>query len=496
MSEVFMGSTWRGAGLGLLAWVMLVLGGCATSRAGAARSASLRTLVEAEGSAGGFFGQEADAFLELQEASGLEEEARHPVGAALYASQVHQLRDRLTKLAVTQRSFGPRLVFSWLLREVLGGGGRVPYAELLRRTERFRHLVVVRPDGYLVVALNGQPIQRLGQVRLEQGVFKVHRLVVGVFYFSHAGVLFPVDAALQRIDTSPWAEVGLGRDPLNAALDGAQDAMGELALALAGSVLHPIRTVEGLTQVPTAVAHLIASSPEYFAHYGAMSLQDQIREAARLSTHLLLLYGGAAGTAGTVGRAGELGMEMRVLSLTAQGELAERLVVVSGGALTTTLGAGAGAISILHMAVGSGGNWVPPVGGPGQWVEDTSSMSEDARAYQAQVTGVPKGWCYEVCRNGKCVKYDGYDPQTGTLLEAKGLGYDHFFGPGFEPIFDFNGLKQLRDQAQRQSRLAGGVRVRWHVAEPRMVAILQKLFKEWGVEGIEVVYTQPLLQVQ
>ncbi len=39
---------------------------------------------------------------------------------------------------------------------------------------------------------------------------------------------------------------------------------------------------------------------------------------------------------------------------------------------------------------GGGGGW-PPVGGPGQWVEDTSSMSEQARAYQAQVTGARGG---------------------------------------------------------------------------------------------------------
>jgi hypothetical protein len=471
--------------------VLVLLGGCATGP-GRVQRASPHTLAVAEGSAGGFPGHEVDAFQEVQEASGLGEEARHPAGTALYLEQARQLRGWLSKTAVTQRSFGPRLVLSRLLREVLAGGGRVTYAELLRRTERFRPLRVVRPDGYLVVALNGQPIQRMGQVTLKERAFKVGRLVVGAFYFSHGGVLFPVDEALHRIDTPPWAEVGLGRDPLNAALDGAQDAMGELVLALAGSVLHPIQTVEGLTQLPTAVAHLIASSPEYFARYGAMSLQDQIREAARLSTHLLMMYGGAAGTAGTVGRMGELGVEMRVLSLEARGELAERLVVVSGGTLTTTLGAGAGAISILHMAVGDGGNWVPPIGGPGQWVEDTSSMSERSRDYQAQVTGAPKGWCYEVCRNGKCVEYDGYDPQTRTLLEAKGLGYDQFFGPDLKPIFDFQGLDAIQLQAQRQSQLAGGLRVRWHVAEPRLVAILQKLFKQWGVEGIEVVCTQPL----
>lgn len=54
------------------------------------------------------------------------------------------------------------------------------------------------------------------------------------------------------------------------------------------------------------------------------------------------------------------------------------------------------------------------------------------------------------------------------------------------------GLKALENQAWRQVRLAGGLRVRWYVAEPRLVAILQKLFKLWEVDGIEVVYEQPL----
>ncbi|WP_239014633.1 Tox-REase-5 domain-containing protein [Archangium violaceum] len=392
---------------------------------------------------------------------------------------------------MTQRNFAPLRALSLLLREVLTGGKRVGYAELVRRTERFRHLVMVRPDGYLVTTLHGEPIQRLGAVKLEDGEFKVLRLVVGAFYFSHGGVLYPVNEALQRRDTSPWAEVGLGRDPLNAALDGAQEAMGELALALAQSILHPIRSAEGLTQLPTTVARLIASSPEYFARFGAMSLQDQIREAARLSTHLLMMYGGAAGTVGTVGRIGPLGSELPVLSLTATGELSLSTVVVSAGTLTTTLGAGVGAVSILHMSVAGNGGW-PPMGGPGQWVEDTSSMSERSRAYQAQVTGAPKGWCYKICRNGRCVEYDGYDPKTGTLLEAKGEGYDHWFKPNLEPLFEFEGLEGLERQARRQTQLAGGLRVRWHVAQPRMVPILQKLFSEWGVK-IEVEYTQPRL---
>jgi hypothetical protein len=178
---------------------------------------------------------------------------------------------------------------------VLEGGERVEYAELLRRTRRFGFLVLVRPDGYLVAALSGTPIQRMGTLKLERGEWKAGSLVVGEFYFSLGGVLYPVNDALRRMDTLPWAELRLGRDWLNAALDGAEDALGEMAVALAQSVLHPIRTVEDLAQLPTTVALLIASSPEYFERYGAMSREDQIREAARLSTHLVKRQGTARG---------------------------------------------------------------------------------------------------------------------------------------------------------------------------------------------------------
>ncbi|MFY0573673.1 hypothetical protein ACN28S_04245 [Cystobacter fuscus] len=182
-------------------------------------------------------------------------------------------------------------MLSWLLREVLVGGERVEYADLKWRAERFLFLVLVRPDGYLVAAPTGTPLQRLGPLQLVEGVWKVSPLVVGDFYFSRGGVFYPVNEALRRVDVPPLTELGLGRDPLNAALDGAQDALGEMVVALAQSILHPIRTVEDLTQLHGTVALLVASSPEYFARYGAMSREDQIREAARLSTHVLMMFG-------------------------------------------------------------------------------------------------------------------------------------------------------------------------------------------------------------
>jgi hypothetical protein len=284
----------RQLGTVLLALATVLLEGCATGspRGRIITGADLPSRgtpasEEVAGSAGGFPERTADPFQVVQEASGLEEEARHPAGAALYLGQARELLGRLAKTRVTVKNVAPRQVLYWLLREVLEGGERVEYADLQWRTERFWLLVLVRPDGYVVTALTSTPLQRLGPLRLVEGEWLAGGLRVGDFYFSRGGVFYPVTEALRRADSLPLAELGLGRDPINAALDGAQEAMGEMAVALAQSILHPIRSVEDLAQLPTTVALLIASSPEYFARYGAMSWEDQIREAARLWTELL-----------------------------------------------------------------------------------------------------------------------------------------------------------------------------------------------------------------
>lgn len=478
-------------GLLLLALSTLVLlGGCATSHSlGRPRSGA------GTGSAGGFPERTEDPFQIVQEASGLGEEARHPAGAALYQEQARQLLGRVMKTRATTRSFAPRRVLFWLLGEVLEGGERVEYAELRRRTRRFESLVLVRPDGYLVAALTGEPLQRMGQVMLEEGQWRVGRLAVSELYFSRGGVLYPVNDVLRRADGPPVAELSLGRDPLNAALDGAQDAMEEMVVALAHAVVHPIRTVADLGQLPTAVALLIASSPEYFARYGAMSHEDQLREAARLSTHVLMLLGGAEAS---VGRMGGLGAELPVLSLTREGELALSGVVVSGGTMTITVGVELGALSILHMAGsgpghGSGGSakagqssQSPPRQGPGRWTYKTpTTESADALDYQEQITSQPAWRVYMI----EDVEFDSF---TGKeLLEAKGPGYKRFLEedgtpkPWFEAGKGFQGLLV---QAERQSRLAERLKLPliWHVAEPEFAGFLRKLFGSKGWKNIEI----------
>ena len=447
----------------LLALVALVLlGGCATSPA--VRGGLVVTEGET-GGGGGFPERTEDAFQLAQASCGLEEDVRHPAGAALYAEQARRLLNQLNRIHVTQRGFAPCRALAWLLGEVLAGAERVEYADLRWRARRFESLVSMRPDGYLVAALTGEPLQYLGPVRLDEEGWKVGRLFVGDFYFSSAGVLYPVNEALRRGDSFPWAERGLEQDWLNAALDGSQEAMVEMTVALGRSVLHPIRSVEDLAQLPQTVALLIASSPEYFARYGNMPREEQIREAARLATHAVMLLGGGSGAVGSVGRMGGLGAELPVLSLSAEGVLVLSQVA-RGGAVAATLGVEVGGFSILSMAGGgrkTGGvgqvSGVAPPPGPGKWIHKTpTTESEDALDYQEQVTGQPAWRVYMIGD----MEFDGFD--GWKLLEAKGLGYCSFFNPDGTPKYWYvnsGKFRQMVEQAQKQGEVAKNAGLHW-----------------------------------
>jgi hypothetical protein len=195
----------------------------------------------------------------------------------------------------------------------------------------------------------------------------VQAMRVGAFDFDEGGVFYAVDESLQQ-QGLPVGERPLGRDPATAALLGAEDALKDMARGLAAFITHPVRTLEGLAQLPSTVAGLIASSPEYFARYRAMNLEDQVREAARLSMHVLTLQGGAA----TVGPRLASATRLPVLALSARGTLVVEEVAVPAGVMTTVVGAGAASASIVLMAQGSGqgggsqaaGSWPPPPGGP------------------------------------------------------------------------------------------------------------------------------------
>jgi hypothetical protein len=352
-----------------------------------------------------------------------------------------------------------------------------------------------------VRATTGVAVQKAGQVVLaEDGTLRAGRFEVGPFYAIEGGRLFPVDQRLEVPKGAPPAGLYEPDDnPALAVAEGAVLAVVDMVEGLYRLVFYTGETLEGLTQLPGAVKQLHENSPQLWDEFRHKPYAEKVRTVSRLATGAVLTVGTAgAGAAKAAAWGGKLGsLTVPLLSLTGDGLLAVRLVAVPVGAVVTAAAPAASATYVLHMATtsaqGAGGGGWPPVGGPGQWVEDTSSMSEQARAYQAQVTGAPRRWAYEVCRDGECVKYDGYDPKTGTLLEAKARGYQKWFDDDLTPTHEFyQGLDGMIKQATKQHRVAAGRPVRWHVAEPRMVAVLRKHFDESGLKTIEVIFTQPV----
>ena len=423
-------------------------------------------------------------------------------GRMLSPQQAMELLPHLLSTPVTLGNFGLRRMAAHLLLEVAAGGVPVPRDELHERMRRFSHLLVLRPDGYLVKATSGVAVQKAGQVVLaEDGTLRAGRFEVGPFYAIEGERLFPVNPRLEvPKGTRPAGLYEPDDNPALAAAEGAVLAVVDMVEGLYRLVFYTGETLEGLAQLPGAVRQLYENSPQLWEEFRHKPYAEKVRTVSRLATGAVLTVGTAgAGTAKVAAWGGKLGsLTVPLLSLSGDGLLAVRLVAVPIGSVATAAAPALSATYVLHMAntgargAGGGGGW-PPVGGPGQWVEDTSSMSEQARAYQAQVTGAPKGWCYKVCRNGKCVEYDGFDPKEGVLIEGKARGYEQWFGKNLKPKLDFyEGLADLVKQARRQFEMAGGVPIRWHVAEPRMVAVLRKHFDADGLYSIEVVHTPPV----
>jgi hypothetical protein len=438
---------------------------------------------------------EADDFQLLLRHTGLPDSMHPPPGQPLTPDKARALWRGLVDSPATPRTFAPRTVLARLLNEPLSSGQPLSRAELLSRTRRFQRLVVVCPDGYASRALDGTPLARLGPPSLHQGELYVQSMRVGAFHFDNGGVFYAVDESLRK-HGRPVGERPLGRDPLTAALLGTEDALAEMAQGLATLLTEPVRTLEGLRHLPSAVGGLLASSPEYFSRYGAMNLEDQVREAARLATHVLTLQGGAS----TVGPRLASTARLPVLSVSSQGTLVVRELAVSAGSATAVVGAGAASASIVLLSQAddpggggpSPGRWPPPPEGPGEWTPKREHMPGKSQRYQSQVTGAPEGWVYRV-RTGPgpkdFVDFDGF--KNGALKEIKGPGYRELLEKMHGKDW-FKGLDSMVKQAARQLDAARGTPIQWHFAEKEVADAVRQLFKTEGLEAIEVLYSPPL----
>lgn len=112
-------------------------------------------------------------------------------------------------------------------------------------------------------------------------------------------------------------------------------------------------------------------------------------------------------------------------------------------------------------------------------------MSERAADYQQQITGLPRGIAVEL--NG--VMFDGCRTTDGTMLEAKGPGFEFAMDENGDWKQWYNGKTRLDEQIADQSRAAGERLVEWHVAEPRVAQYIEKVAQTNGYTNVFVFHT-------
>jgi hypothetical protein len=437
---------------------------------------------------------EVDAFEALLVRAGLDDtDALPPEDAVLTPTEAARLLALLGERPVTLGTFPPRMAVGHLLREVLADGA-VSRQVLLGRVERFADVAVLRPDGCLAWTRSGRTQQRAGTVQWRDGALGAGPFELGRFYSGRGGAFRLLDARLREADGHVLADVHDDADVIGRALDGAEEALVGLAVAV-GQLLttSPGDTLAALGRLPSGLAALVAASPEYLERFGYMTRGEQIQEVSRLLANLIATWGAATGTTRTLTSA-MAGAEATVpaLSLTAQGALVLERIAVPVGRAAAVLGGGPGAAIILQRA-STAAQGAAPSGGPGQWGPAKESMKPRARRYQEQITGHPADEAYWVggmsTKEGG-VKFDGF--KDGVLLEAKGPGYANFF-KDLEPKkwFRHSGATGLIEQARRQlEKVSGtGIRIEWHVAEPDAAAAMERLLRGARLREIKVVHT-------
>lgn len=117
--------------------------------------------------------------------------------------------------------------------------------------------------------------------------------------------------------------------------------------------------------------------------------------------------------------------------------------------------------------------------------EPRTTDSANSIAYQEYVSGLPYGWAIVL----GIVRFDGCDPETGFLLEAK-ANIDHLFDandvlyswvyPENNPIFQM--------AAQAEAALAAGRLVVWHAQTEKTYRGLTKIAADLPFENLSVDY--------
>jgi hypothetical protein len=140
---------------------------------------------------------EADDFGMLLIGAGLAPEEL-PQGPAITVQEATRLRLLLSLARHSPRGFGPNVTADYLLAEVVAKGEAVSRAELGERLRRFEALAVLRPDGYIVAAMTGAPLECVGPVGVQNGALRAGDYRLGAFY-ANEGQGFREDTSLVRL---------------------------------------------------------------------------------------------------------------------------------------------------------------------------------------------------------------------------------------------------------------------------------------------------------
>ncbi len=115
-----------------------------------------------------------------------------------------------------------------------------------------------------------------------------------------------------------------------------------------------------------------------------------------------------------------------------------------------------------------------------------AGRSERTIYYQQQITGLPPG--LDVMLNG--VRFDGCRESDGTMLEAKGEGFEWAMTSPTSFIKNYEGVDKIMNQAQNQSIAAGDRMVEWYFAEEPIAEYFRNRFATANISNI-VVFFEP-----
>jgi hypothetical protein len=122
---------------------------------------------------------------------------------------------------------------------------------------------------------------------------------------------------------------------------------------------------------------------------------------------------------------------------------------------------------------------------------NTEGRKEPALRYQEQITHIPRGFQFVLTdpTTGRDVSYDGCDPKTGTMQEAKGPGYEKRMQNQDDWDEWYEGREEIEDQMIRQSRAAGRRMVEWHFAEKPVADFFKRFAEQQHLFNIIVIHT-------